>query len=221
LAGQQPASLVFDLDGTLLDVSVRHHHVYSAVCTALGGRPLERAEYWQLKRQGVAWADILAPSGLTPDEFTTFDTRFREQIELPENLGFDTLFPTAIPLLTRVAGHHCVLASLRSSATALRAQLDVLEMQPFFAATDSAFPDGEPASVVKARLIRKLMPTETRAAVIGDTEADVAAAVELGYVSIALCSGIRDRSVLVHSKPDHLVDDLSGVEGALRQAGML
>lgn len=220
--GSPPTTLVFDLDGTLLDVSVRHHHVYSTLCTSFDGDPLDQATYWRLKRLRAGWPQILAASGVLPDRFEAFEAAFDAQIELPENLGFDVLFPATLPLLTKVAAHHvCVLVAMRASAPALRAELGVLSLRPFFEATETASGHGEPAFKVRAGLIRSMVPAETPAIVIGDTEADVMAASSLGYPSIAVCSGFREREILEQQEPTYLVDDLSGVEGALRRAGVL
>jgi len=222
LSGQRPPVLVFDLDGTLLDVSARHHHVYSNVCVALGGEPLERSEYWHLRRQRVGWPDILAQSGVPPNRSATFETEFEAQLEQPASLGFDALFPEAIPLLTKASsGHRCVLVALRASPIALRAQLDVLGIAPYFEAIEHASSDGEPAFQVKVGLIRTAVHADGPGVVIGDTEADVMAATALGYQSIAVSSGTRDRDVLAQQEPDHLVDDLHGVEHALRLIGAL
>ncbi|MHB8488560.1 MAG: HAD family hydrolase [Candidatus Dormibacteria bacterium] len=221
MPGQRPPTLVFDLDGTLLDVSARHHHVYSTVCESLGGQPLDRAAYWQLKRQRAGWPEILALSGLDESQVTSFEAAFAELIELPDNLGFDVLFPDTIPVLTRLAAtYRCALVSLRSSATALRAQLAVFALTPFFEAIEVA-PAGSDPAFQKARLIRRTVPADDPAVVIGDTEADVAAANALGYLSIAVSSGIRDKDLLARDDPGYLVDDIGGVEEALRRARLL
>ncbi|HEY6782362.1 MAG TPA: HAD family hydrolase [Candidatus Dormibacteraeota bacterium] len=221
MPGQRPPTLVFDLDGTLLDVSARHHHVYSTVCESLGGQPLARAAYWQLKRQGTGWQEILGQSGLDESQVASFEAAFVERIELPDNLGFDVLFPETIPVLTRlVTTFRCTLVSLRSSATALRAQLAVFALTPFFEAIETAPAGGDPA-FQKARLIRKTVPADDPAVVIGDTEADVAAANALGYVSIAVSSGIRDKDILARDNPSYLIKDIGGVEDALRRARLL
>jgi phosphoglycolate phosphatase-like HAD superfamily hydrolase len=222
LPDQQPATLVFDLDGTLLDVSARHHRVYDALCASMGGDPLDRTTYWRLKRLRAGWPQILGASGLTPEQFPVFETEFDAQIELPENLGFDVLFPAALPLLTAAAvAHTCVLVARRTSATALRAQLGVLGVRQCFEAIESAAGDGEPAFKVKAGLIRKAVAADVPAIVIGDTESDVMAAASLGYPSIAVCSGMREREILELQEPTYLVDDLGEVDGALRSAGIL
>lgn len=222
MPGEQPATLVFDLDGTLLDVSARHHHVYSVLCASLDGDPLDRTTFMRLKRLRAGWPQILGASGLIPEQFAAFETDFDAQIELPANLGFDVLFPAALPLLTKAAALHvCVLVARRASAAALRAQLGVLALRPYFAAIETASGDGEPAFKVKAGLIRKAVTADTPAIVIGDTEADVMAASALGYPSIAVCSGLREREILEQQEPTYLVDDLEGVDGALRSAGAL
>ncbi len=218
MPGQRPPTLVFDLDGTLLDVSARHHHVYSTVCESLGGQPLARDAYWHLKRQRTGWPAILAQSGVDDAQVATFEAMFADRIELPDSLGFDVLFRETIPVLTRlVTTYRCALVSLRSSATALRAQLAVFALTPFFEAIEHAAAGSDPA-FQKARLIRKTVPADDPAVVIGDTEADVAAANALGYVSIAVCSGIRDKDILARDHPAYLVDDIGGVEDALRRA---
>ncbi len=222
MSGQRPPVLVFDLDGTLLDVSARHHHVYSSVCGALGGRPLEQPEYWHLRRQRLGWPDILARSGVPANQSPAFESDFEAQLELPTSLGFDVLFPETVPLLTKAsASHRCVLVALRAAPMALRAQLDVLGITPYFDAIEHAPADGEPAFQVKVGLIRAAVHADGPGVVIGDTEADVMAATSLGYRSIAVASGTRDRDILAQQEPDHLADDLPGVEHALRLLGAL
>lgn len=221
MPGQRPPTLVFDLDGTLLDVSARHHHVYSAVCGSLGGHPLDRAAYWHLMRQRTGLIEILARSGLSDSQLTAFETAFGESIELPKNLGFDTLFPETVPVLTRLAAtYRCALVSLRRSATALRAQLAVFGLTPFFESIQNAAPGADPA-FEKARLIRKTVPEDDPAIVIGDSEADVAAANVLGHLSIAVSSGIRDRDILARDHPGYVVDGIDGVEEVLRRERLL
>jgi phosphoglycolate phosphatase len=221
LPAQRPPTLVFDLDGTLLDVSARHHHVYSTVCVSLGGEPLARAAYWHFKRQRTPLPEILAQSGLDDSKVAAFEAQFSELIEVPDSLGFDVLFPETIPVLTRLAAtYRCGLVSLRSSTTALRAQLAVFALTPFFEIIEIAAAGPDPA-FQKARLIRKTVPDDDPAVVIGDTEADVAAANALGYLSIAVSSGIRDRDVLEQDSPSYLVDTIGGVEDALRKAHLL
>jgi phosphoglycolate phosphatase len=221
LPAQPPPTLVFDLDGTLLDVSARHHQVYSAACVSLGGAPLDRAAYWHLKRRRTPLPDILAQSGLDASQTSAFEANFAALIEVPDSLGFDVLFPDTVPVLTRLAAtYRCALVSLRSSTTALRAQLAVFALTPFFEIIEIAASGPDPA-FQKARLIRKTVPDDDPAVVIGDTEADIAAANALGYLSIAVCSGIRDRDVLEQDSPSYVVETIGDVEDALRRAHLL
>ena len=84
-------------------------------------------------------AEILAKSGLDDSKVEAFDAQFAELIEVPDSLGFDVLFPDTIPVLTRLAAtYRCGLVSLRSSTTALRAQLAVFALTPFFEIVETA-----------------------------------------------------------------------------------
>ncbi len=46
---------------------------------------------------------------------------------------------------------------------------------------------------------------------IGDTETDILAGKELGYVTIAVQNGIRDRNSLEKVNPDYMIDSLANI----------
>ena len=222
MPAQPPATLVFDLDGTLLDVSARNHHVYSTLCSSLGGDPLDRTTYWRLKRLRAGWPQILGASGLTPDLFASFESEFEAQIGCRSTSGSTSCFHP--PFRCSPRSRRTTSACWSRCATRRRRcarKLGVLALRPFFEVIESGRGDGEAAFKVKAGLIRKAVPPGTPAIVIGDTESDVMAASSLDYPCIAVCSGIREREILEVQEPAYLVDDLGGVEGALRSAGAL
>jgi hypothetical protein len=64
--------LCFDADGTVLDVSGRHHRVYAQTIRLLGGKPLTKREYWQLRRRDTEWPQILVESGMKPELLSAF-----------------------------------------------------------------------------------------------------------------------------------------------------
>lgn len=46
---------------------------------------------------------------------------------------------------------------------------------------------------------------------IGDTEADITCSKQLGFVSVAVTSGIRAENYLKSLDPDYTIDDISGL----------
>lgn len=186
-------AVVLDLDGTLIDVSQRHHAVYRDVLDELGEPAIPFERYWALKRADTPWAEILG-NGLEKE----FLARFRERIEQPSYLALDRLFPFTRPALDALAAHELYLLTLRRSPEALQDQLDRLDLARHFKA------------VVSGERKRELIATiPGREFVVGDTEADVAAAREVGAISVAVASGIRNETVLRRAEPDHLADDIS------------
>ena len=63
----------------------------------------------------------------------------------------------------------------------------------------------------KADIIKQTIDNPEDSIIIGDTEADVAAAQQLNATSIALLSGIRSKEFLKSMEPDYLVDGIGDV----------
>ena len=63
----------------------------------------------------------------------------------------------------------------------------------------------------KADIVRQTVDNPSEIVIIGDTEADVAAAQQLGATSIALLSGIRNEEFLSAMYPNYLVDGIGDV----------
>jgi len=215
LPGADAPYLVLDLDGTLVDASARNHAVYSAVCRGLGGQPLALGEYWALKRSRAGWDDILVRSGLAPEVRNRFVDEFIARIEDPGVLTLDTVFPGTKPALDDLsATYRLVLATLRRHRALLDEQLRTLGLGDRFAGIASRAAGSDDPAAEKAALIRDMLNGSGAAAVIGDTEVDVHAASLLGFTSIAVCSGMRDRAILEGAGATHIAGDIGDV-GAL------
>jgi phosphoglycolate phosphatase-like HAD superfamily hydrolase len=188
-------TIVLDLDGTLIDVSKRHHTVYRDVLADLGGRPLPFSRYWELKRANAPWPEILGANGVQAE----FLAQFRERIEQPSYLALDRLFTFTRSAIDELAGHDLYLLTARRSPEALREQLDRLDLARHFRAIVSGERKSELITTIAAG---------PDTVVVGDTEVDVAAAREVGAVAVAVASGIRSEAVLRRSEPDHLAEDI-------------
>ena len=208
-------TVFFDFDGTLVDVRERHYRTYRSALAPLGGRPLDPAAYWRLKRRGVPVAEVLAASAVAPERREAFLARFLAEIESPECLALDRLLPGAAAALAGLAGrgHRLVLLSLRQDPAAFAGQVARLGIAGRFARVDAGRTSADDR-VAKRRLI-EAAGSGGPAAVGGDTEADMGAARALGLPAVGVTTGLRNRRVLLAAGATVVVDRTARVPAAV------
>jgi phosphoglycolate phosphatase-like HAD superfamily hydrolase len=202
------STLFLDLDGTLTDISRRLFEVYVTCLKEFNGTPLSQGEYWDLKKDKKDWGEILVLSGVDSKNEDQFLEKFISVIETPEELDKDVLFDDVLPLLDDLSRHHTlVLVSLRRNREQLLGQLERLGIKDFFAAILSGHSETVEGTLTKkAEAISEWGTFESSDISIGDGEADIASAKQLGIRSIAVTSGIRNRAWLEKYQPDVIVD---------------
>lgn len=199
-----------DLDGTLLDVSERNYTVYREVTLALGGHPMDKTTYWELKRKKTKWPVLLPESGLDSAVEQEFLSRFISLIESPDYLKLDRIHPKALAVVAALAdGAACYLVSLRRNETNLLKELEWLDLRPHFTKVLSGHSESDGYDK-KIELIKNELG-EDQGVIIGDTEADIVTGKELGLTTIAVTSGIRGEQFLRALEPDYLVEHIGQV----------
>ena len=200
-------NICFDLDGTLLDVSNRHYHVYAQAVEWLHGKPLTKRRYWELKRRHTEVPRLLVESSLDPEVASSYMQRFVEQIETPRMLAKDRLIVGTKASLKELSGSHSLyLVSLRRSQSNLGNQLRQLDIEQYFDRILVGHTDGEPYKK-KLELIRRL-PNFGEGIVVGDTEADIVAAKRLNLRAVAVRSGVRNGEYLNGLDADFVLDGI-------------
>jgi phosphoglycolate phosphatase-like HAD superfamily hydrolase len=196
------ATLYLDLDGTLIDVRRRHHAAYTAAARAVGVEPLAERAAWTRRRAGASAADLVDPA---------LRERFRRdwlaRIEAPDLLRMDAPLPGAIAALAELReSHGLVLVTLRHDRDALERQLGWLGLSEYL----SSMQTPTTQAPTKAALIRAAGPAAD-GIVVGDTEADVEAARELGLTSVCVVTGLRSRRFLQELEPDYVLEDFAAL----------
>lgn len=198
--------LYFDLDGTLVDVRKRHYAAYADTMRELGLTPLPEQTYWDARRDGASNADLMG--SVDAECQSRFAEKWLERVESPSYVRLDTLIPGARATLAALReSYELVLVTMRQDRASLLEQLDELSLRKFFSAVYSRDGSDEPQS--KSKLIR-LFGNSVRddATVIGDSEADVEAARDLGIESVCVTSGVRSRRYLDGLEPDEVVSTI-------------
>ena len=178
--------LIFDLDGTLLDVRQRHFAVYSHVLRELGRPALPEAEYWRRRRAGEGTFAVVGD--LPADDLSRFRNAWFERIECRHYLALDRPYAGVRDALTDLGGNHrLILVTLRRDPDALVWQLAQTSLAPFFVEVIS--PSGGVPSR-KSGLLPDWYPMG-QTWVIGDSEADIELASDLGARYICITEGVR------------------------------
>jgi phosphoglycolate phosphatase-like HAD superfamily hydrolase len=202
--------IFFDFDGTLVDVSDRHYQVYKSLVENYEGVPLAKSVYWKLKRSKVNWKEILEKSSLSPSLLTEFLDDFRLKIEDPQELSKDTLVPNAVLTLKKLnAENELLLVSLRRHGDRLLDQVKSLGIDGYFVNILSGHSD-ERNELPKVKLIDSITK-EKGSILVGDTESDIDASKDLGFISIAIATGLRNKTELKRHHPDYLLQTIEEV----------
>lgn len=210
-----------DFDGPIMDVSERYYQVYQYCLEEAkeAEQPvncLSKAEFWRLKRAQVPERQIGAISGLHDDQARRFALLRRETVHNRAYLKFDSPVPYATDALKQIQAFEVDLAVITMRRThALNFALQKFDLGAFFPPTMRyCLPDvytKDQDVVEKTRLLEKALaelPTVSENWIVGDTEADIAAARAHDLPVVAVLSGIRDRDRLSTYDPDFIVDNL-------------
>ena len=127
-------NIFIDFDGTLVDIAPRHYRVYKKCVEKMGGTPLDRKKYWELKRDNISWNELLPMSGLEVNNRDDYLKLFIDRIELLEELYRDELFVDSLSTLKKLSsnGNKLYLLSLRRNSDALDKQIEKLGIGRYF-----------------------------------------------------------------------------------------
>ena len=207
-------NIFIDFDGTFVDIAPRNYRVYKKCVEKMGGTPLDQKKYWELKRDNISWDELLSMSGLEASKKGDYLKLFIDRIESLEELYRDELFVDSLFALKKLSSNNnkLYLLSLRRNSDALDKQIEKLGIGCFFEKILSGHSDTKEGTLLKkADIIKQTIDNPGDSIIIGDTEADVAAAQQLNATSIALLSGIRSKEFLKSMESDYLVDGIGDV----------
>jgi phosphoglycolate phosphatase-like HAD superfamily hydrolase len=214
--------LITDFDGPLMDVSGRYYHVYQVCLEKIGGnrggiRQLSKSEFWQLKRNRVPEAEIGRISGLEEQEAQSFAKMRLETVHDLCYFQYDTIIPNSLDALLKAQkmGMDLVLMTMRRHKELERA-FQKHSLDRFFAPERRYYladdfiktTDVQDKPLLMDKAQKELSPLQ-HTWMVGDTEADIAAAKKHNIPVIGVLSGIRSQEQLEKYQPDHIVENLS------------
>jgi phosphoglycolate phosphatase-like HAD superfamily hydrolase len=206
--GKGSAPIYLDLDGTLVDVQEKYCRLHMDIAKGLGFQPTPPDRFWAQKRRGAPLETIL--SDWDEPARRAYNRLWLTSIEAPDYLRIDKLVPgtrEALEALTQ--SFRLVVVTMRRNGSELRRQLRELEIDDYLTAVIAAA-DYPSADYTKVQLLRLSGETNgQRAIVVGDSEADVQTAREIGAPAVCVLSGIRDGPFLKALDPDYVIPSVS------------
>jgi phosphoglycolate phosphatase len=219
--GTRRAAL-FDLDGTLVDSNLSIRSTMNAVLAERGLAPFAKAELDGLIGQGLRaiLAQRFPAPGPRPGDLDRMTLRYRA-IYMESGWAMAEVYPGLEDAIGRLrgAGWRVGVVTNKGQAeteTMLR-DLGVARLFDAAVGDDDVRPlKPDPAPVVEA--CRRLGAGPTEAVMVGDTRFDVQAAHGAGLPCIGVTWGNGTRASLVAAGAEAIVDDVKGLERALRAA---
>ncbi|MEO1621442.1 MAG: HAD family hydrolase [Cyanobacteria bacterium J06632_3] len=220
-----------DFDGPIVDVSERYYQTYRKGLRALAAlyrqqtgtrlvlSPLSKGQFWQMKQSRVADLEIAMRSGIPADWFKPYMQQVEKLVNHPRLLQWDRLQPSAEAALTHLkqANVRLVLVTLRQPCQVdafLRTQgLNHLVDAVYGASTAAAAHQNRVSQ--KRELLAEAIAQQQaqghctkKSWMVGDTEADVLAAKDMGLPSAALSCGVRSVDYLKALEPTEIYGEL-------------
>ncbi len=197
------ANIFFDFDGTLIDPKVKLYNLFVDLLSR--DNPIPFDQYWDLKKSKKSNEWILQQFfNLDNKEIELFKLQWMGKVESPEYLIFDKKFTFTDNILDSLKNHQLFIVTGRQFSKPVIEEIEKFKITNYFKRiliTNQAHS--------KSGLIRNANIKFTKEDVfIGDTEEDICAAKELGMISAAVLSGVRDEKSLVTYKPDYISSDI-------------
>ncbi len=201
-------AFIFDLDGTLLDtiedISISCNHVLKEFKRA----PLELSEYKRIVGKGSSqlFKDLL--SNLSDKEYAKAKEIFEKHYKI-QFKSHTKIYPEINKLLTflKTKGYKlAILSNKPDSFVKLCAYiyLGEWEFDAVYGIGEGKKPKPDPSNVTK--ILKELQVQPNEAIFVGDTEIDVECAKRADMRSIGVAWGFREKSVLIESGADYIVD---------------
>ncbi len=214
--------IIFDLDGTLIDVRERYYAVFCECCAVINISPLSKEKYLNLKRKGKKDSEILQEEyHLSSDEIINLKQYRNFILEESRYLDLDRLHESVRPLLAELQQkkYELVILSLRDNIDNGINQLKKLGIFNCFSTvifTGSITDVKHHADRKYQRLIEHFLPHDFEGEYyVGDTATDIETSNKLGTKMILVSWGLDDMKRLDKSKISFIVENFADLRKIL------
>lgn len=197
---------VFDFDGTLIDCADKQKAMAARAALEVARVEIDVGALWREKRRGADTETAYRRLGMPGGTARRAALRWRQLIESPDALAFDTILfgvPEALAAVIE-AGLEPLILTARSDRTAAVEQIQSFEV--LRTCTRRLVVNPGDAAAAKAAVLCEM----SAVAMVGDSETDWAAASVAGIPFAAVCTGQRDETYLRRATVTCCFADITG-----------
>lgn len=200
---------IFDLDGTLIDSSVR---MYSLFCELVPDCHLSKEEYWTYKRDKINHRELI--DMLYPNvHFAEFETQWMRLIECDSFLKMDNNYDDTIEVLSKLKkeGNEIFLLTARQSKVGLIQELTRLGLIDFMdtiMVTEGKYSKEE---ILKTYTKNNKDLLSYNTIYISDMGKDIELGKKFGFYTIAITHGFMSESRLAEYSPSKIIHKLRDI----------
>jgi phosphoglycolate phosphatase len=194
-------TIIFDLDGTLIDAGMRMFTLFKSL---VPGCTLDYPTYWEAKRKGISHFQILSEHfGYNQEQIEAFDEQWLASIENEELLALDKLYE-GVPALLAGLHKNCKLyiATARQHAAMAIKQIEHFGVAHYFTEVFVTCQRQSKYQMLSQSLGEHLNAKDI---MVGDTPDDVKTGKKLGILAYAVTNGFRNKDVLNAANPDKIL----------------
>lgn len=205
-------TVLFDLDGTLIDSFEAFYQICKAACEAIDHPLPERTALFPVMNEGASFFDLCFPADL-PQRQSVMDAFIQEsqRIRLDYLTRYSQLMPDAAELIRHLHRSKYKLGIITSSRREALAPLDRSQLTGYFdvivTKDDVAELKPHPEGVRLA--LRHLNSDPGKTLMVGDTPMDVLAGKASGTQTAGVLSSTENETALINTIPDMLFSSLS------------
>ena len=208
--------VLFDLDGTLIDITNRFYSVYCDIMDRYNKPKLTFLEYINCRKRHVSTKSILSKTTNIEDFYTDFIKERNGILESERYLKLDKLYPDSYETLDKLYGNNkMILVTLRMNKINTIKQLKNLSIHSFFnkILIGNHFGDWN----TKYDLIKNYHPNiiNENAIIVGDTEVDINAGKKLSIKTCFKQGGMRISELVISEKPDFVITNIKEIRGII------
>lgn len=198
-------SIIFDLDGTLLDASKR---MYLLFCELVPDCTLTKKEYWDYKRNQVSHK-ILLEWKYPQADFADFNERWMELIESERYLNIDTVYPDTIETLEKLRQRTTLyLLTARQRKDRLLNELRRLNIEKYFKKILATERNYSKEELLQRNPLAVTDISNKKNYFVSDMGKDIALGNQIGYRTVAITHGFMNRERLQDYNPKAIIDEL-------------